>query len=310
MEQSSGIVDYESRDFRQFWETPSKKILKDREMKLVRKLLPDTEGWFFDIGAGFGRLVPAYYRENRKILLIDYSIKHLQMAAETYKDRDMAFIAANACRLPFRSSVFMNGIAVRLFHHIDRPSDFVFELARILTGEGHALISFLNKRNLLRLLRYGQAGYNHGHSLLWPATYGTSPKYFRSLMHQAGLMPMRKRGVGFLHQITSNLPILEKSIGLFPVSASFFSFIDGIIGRALGGLDLALMQYILVKKQMEKHNCSQGTKLRDILACPRCRSTELAGWHDGYRCRSCEMEFPLRGKVLDFRFTESAHAHE
>jgi hypothetical protein len=116
---------YESSDYREFWATQWKQLLNGVESRMIRGLIPPTPGWFVDLGGGYGRLVPAYDRPERQIVIADYTIRLLEVAANQYRDRtNVHLVAANAYHLPFRTNVFATGISVRTFHHMSAPQRF------------------------------------------------------------------------------------------------------------------------------------------------------------------------------------------
>ena len=299
----STIVDYESRDFRDFWESPAKRILHCAEERIIKELIPKDSDWFIDIGAGYGRLLPAYRGTARKVILIDYSLKHLQMAENLYPDPKVSLIAANAYYLPFRDCVFSAGICVRLLHHLDQPERFAEEVARIFAGGGKAVVTFVNKRSLLRLLRYGLASFRRDHSPVFAREiYGTHPAYFDRLFRLAGFRPEMHRGAGWLHQIAENAPSIERLMGRSSFWNGVFEQLDRMFNRGLGSLELALMQYVLLQKsQSSTAEPVRIDTLDQLLACPFCRAPNLRNTSGSYRCEACGREFPKIGRIVDFR---------
>ena len=146
MAEKSKIIDYSNRDFREYWTSQAKEILHRAETRIFHDMLPDTEGWFIDIGCGFGRFIPEYDNNKRKIILVDWAINHLEMVAERYKDKEMYYVAADGAHLPFKSGVINSGICIRLFHFINNPVRFISEISRILKSRSYFLITYMNKR--------------------------------------------------------------------------------------------------------------------------------------------------------------------
>jgi SAM-dependent methyltransferase len=307
MESSSPttIVDYEGQDFRQYWQSPSKMILHQTELSIIRELLPRGDGWFVDIGAGYGRLLPAYRSSERKSVLVDYSVKHLQMVEFTAGRTGVELVAADACRLPFRTSAFSGAVCLRLLHHLDRPEELAAELFRVLAPGSRAIVSFMNKRSLLRLLRYGPRCFGRDHQLLWPTQFGTHPVHFRRIFENAGLDISRQRGAGFLHQVVTTAPMIERIVGWSNLSAAAGTWIENAFDRVFGKLGLALMQYALVKKGPgPKMESAPERGFGTLLTCPCCRSEQLEESGTGHRCASCGREFKKIGAIHDFRILD------
>ncbi len=304
--ESPAIIDYEGTDFRQYWQSPSKMILHRVECSIIRELLPPrTPGWFVDIGAGFGRLFPAYQGGGRRSVLVDYSVKHLQMAESTMGSLGVELVAADAYRLPFRASAFSGAICLRLLHHLDQPERFAAELARVLAPGSRAVVSFMNKRSLLRLLRYGPRSFSRDHQLLWPAQFGSHPVYFRDMFANAGLAVCRQRGAGLLHQIVTTAPIVEGIVSRSNARLAASARIENAFDRTFGELGLALMQYALVKKTPGPDKKPDSPPdFRALLACPNCGSEELTESDQGHVCASCGREFRKIGTIHDFRILE------
>jgi len=150
------IKDYTGRDYRTVWHGPRAAFDDRFEGKLIAELLPSEPGWFVDVGAGYGRLYPLYARPDRRVVLVDYAVNLLEVAAETYSGQDgLYFVAANAYHLPFRAGSFDAGLSNRTFHHMAHPQAFLDELGRVLRSGAHAVLEYSNKRNLLRVVRYG-----------------------------------------------------------------------------------------------------------------------------------------------------------
>ena len=63
------IQDYSKVDYREFWKGFSKSYLDKKEKYIIQKLIPPVSGWFIDLGCGYGRLLPAYLKSNRQIVM-------------------------------------------------------------------------------------------------------------------------------------------------------------------------------------------------------------------------------------------------
>lgn len=301
----SCIADYNEGDFREYWTGRSKELLHNSECRILAELLPPQQGWFVDIGAGFGRLVPRYTAPDRKIVLVDYAMNHLEMAAKEYADLDLHYIAADAYNLPFRNEVFSSGVCIRLFHHIVRATPFLEEVSRVFRRRSHIVMTYMNRRSLLRVFRYGLSSLERTHEEMSPQLFGTHPAYFAQAAAVAGLRVKRTQGTGLVHQITHEIKFIEDFIDRNPTAFGAARIAERVSDKSLGGLRLALMQYAL----LEKENGDDGlpdppetnSTLLDILMCPSCHSSSLEAVEEGLVCQDCEKMYPKQGEVYDFR---------
>lgn len=303
--EEKGIVDYNRKDFRQYWEGKSKALLHQAECGIIKELLPPTDGWFFDIGCGFGRFVPVCSKENRRLILVDYALNHLEMAAEKHAGRNIHFIAAEACKLPFRDEVFDGGICIRLFHHIATPGKFLHELSRVVRSDRSVLFTYLNRRSLLRILRYGPRSFRKNHKEVSAQIYGTHPVFFAELAREAGFGIQGLRGTGLVHQITFRFKFVNWMVENNILFLKCMALTERVADFFLGRLGLALMQYALLEKRFREAapvgTGAETAELTDILQCPACGSARLQETKEEVLCPSCGKKYPKIGKVYDFR---------
>ena len=291
------IKDYSGRDYRTVWHG-SRASFEDRfERKLIEKMVPSDGGWFIDVGAGFGRLYPLYAAEGRKIVMVDYAMNSLDEAARSLgADNGVYFVAANAYRLPFRSGSFDGGLSIRTFHHMAHPQRFLNEFARVLCSGSHALLEYSNKRNLLRMLRYGRRSFRMDHEEYGDLLFGTHPAYFAELATSAGLAVAHSRGTGFLSRL-----VTERTRFAVPLLAAAESALDAVFGSC----GLAPMNFADIRVGGGGRTPDSGASARglaDMLQCPACGSAVVEGTEGGMRCASCERLYPKVGAVLDFRY--------
>lgn len=298
------ILDYNTQDFRNFWESGSKSILNKTENDLLKKMIPRSKGWFFDIGCGFGRNVPAYYNTNKKIVLVDYAVNHLEMAAKEHSDKkNIYYIAADAYKLPFKNCVFKNGISIRLLHHLNRPIDFIESLYHILDEKGHVTITYINRRNFFRIFKYGKESFKNEHSELSKMIYGTHPKFFKRISNYSGFDIVKVKGSGFIHQLAHSSEKIETFINKHTRLNKILTIIDVFFNSIFGKLKLSLVQFVLLKKYK---NCGRSKTitlktLDDILKCPNCNNIDLLKEKNYYKCSNCKKTYPVINNIIDFR---------
>jgi SAM-dependent methyltransferase len=298
------IIDYNDQDFRSFWDSRSRKILNDYENRLLKKVLPRSDGWFLDIGCGFGRNIGAYYNAKENFVLVDYALNHLEMAAAENADKkNIYYIAADAYNLPFKDNVFNNGISIRLLHHLNRPIDYIENLNKIINNDRTFLVTYINRRNFFRIFKYGKESFNIKHSELSKMIYGTHPKYFERISKYSGFDVKKTEGSGFIHQIAHASGKIDKFIDKHKKLNRLFVIIDNLFNLILGKLKLSLVQFVLLKKYGKKSNKSIKifNSIDDILICPRCKNSGLINEKINYRCKDCGSKYPIKDRIIDMR---------
>jgi SAM-dependent methyltransferase len=287
------IADYSRRDYHTVWQGPKAEFEDRFERKLIEQMVPRSPGWFMDLGAGYGRVYPFYARPGRKVILVDYAVEQLEVAAESLQFDDVYLVAANAYHLPFRAGVFDAGISIRTFHHMAKPERFLDELGRVLRRRASFLLEYSNKRNLLKLVRYGPKTLrkNHEEYGTGDLLFGIHPKHFAELSSNAGLSVSRTRGTGFMSRVVG-----ERTRALVPALAVGESALDLLCGRT----GLAPMNFVELQKTTGEDG-SASPELADLLQCPACGSNVEEN-ADGMHCTACDHVYPKVGKVLDFRY--------
>ena len=288
------IKDYNERDYRTVWAHGARSDFEDRfETALIRRLLSPDPGWLIDLGAGYGRLYPVYARPGRTVVMVDYAVNLLEIAAESDGDRgDVHVIAANAYHLPFRPATFAVGLSNRTFHHMAHPELFLDELARVMRLGSHVALEYSNKRNALRVARYGRRSLREDHEHYGQLLFGTHPRLFERLARSAGFEPGASYGTGFFSRL-----LFERTRRAFgPLAAA-----ETAADASLGKLDLAPMHFVdLRRANGVARPVEEQPALADILQCPACGG-DLDDASDALGCVSCGRQFPRRGAVLDLR---------
>jgi len=287
------IEDYSGRDYRTVWQRPRGAFEERFEGRLISRLLVPQPGWFVDVGAGYGRLYPFYRGTERSVVMVDYAVNLLELAAESYGDEpNVHFVAANAYHLPFRPETFSGALSIRTFHHMAHPEKFFAEFGRVLRGGSDAVLEYSNKRNLLRVLRYGKSSLRRDHEQYHSdLLFGTHPNYLSELASAAGLAVTGSGGTGFLSRL-----ITERTR---PV-ASLLNGAEAGLDSVLGPRGLAPVSFAALRKKGHSAAAALGEGLLEILCCPVC-SALVEAEPDGMRCVSCAARYPRVGAVLDFR---------
>jgi len=267
-------------------------------------MLPANGGWWLEVGSGYGRLLPAYWRADRQIVLVDYALDLLLRAAQIHPQENLHFLAADAYRLPFRDEVFAAGLSVRIFHHANAPHSFLKEVARTLRPDARCLVSYSNKRNLLRALRVGCSAFRHDHEAYDEGLFGTHPAHFARLARQAGLQVRLSRGTGLLDQLARGNGFLNRLLGSFPWLKPPAALLDRLADASLGRLQWTPLNFSLLHKTSAPASPlpAPPASLADLLACPHCRSTSLRQEpSQDWSCLECGKRYAHQGQVFDFR---------
>jgi len=288
---SPRVSDYESRDYREFWEGQDKAFLHEQEVALLKEIIPTAPGWFIDVGCAHGRLVPLYDRPDRQLVLLDYSLNHLELAAKSHPGTNHHFIAADGYRLPFKESVFDALITIRVFHHMEAPEVFMREMARVLRPGQRAVVEYSNTLNPFRILRRGPKALKKEH-VAYPGEmlFGIHPALFREISDRVGFDLHRIRGTGLYDQLVR-------------ISKWFRApgqLLEPSVAKVLGRLSLAPATFVEMERRgMPAPGMPHGAPLFDLLACPACH----ARLEDGatIRCTGCDAIYERRGPVLDLR---------
>jgi Methylase involved in ubiquinone/menaquinone biosynthesis len=235
--------DYENYDYRQFWQDNKRLYEDSAERIVIKKFIGPLEKQgrvFIDLGCGFGRLF-SEYKDFEKIILVDYSVNNLKNAKGAiakYMNYDkallkkVAFVAADAASLPFKSSFADVAMTVRVIHHLDNVEKFINEVSRILKPGGYFLLEFANKRNLKNILKFmfgklKQSPFDSRPLQIGATILDYHPKFIKSLLKQTGFKILRQVSasnyrLGFLKRHI-NLKVLLFFENIYQ---NIFSFID------------------------------------------------------------------------------------
>lgn len=292
------VRDYGERDYRESWEGAAGAFEHRFEESVMRRLLPDQRGWWIEVGAGYGRLVPLYEGDDRKIVLVDYSMNLLEEAAQSNDGNDVFFVAANAYNLPFRDEAFDAALTIHTFAHINAPETFLGEIARVMRDGTRGVIEYPNKRSLFRILRYGLKSLKVGREEYAELFFGTHPKYFANLCDLAGLRVKATLGSGYLSRILKKAPFLGPVLGVA----------EALLMNAVGTKNLATRNFAQVEKVPaagSDSDSSERADILDLLACPACRGS-LSGNVQDLTCQDCGLAFSKKGEIFDLRYTGDA----
>lgn len=142
---------YDDYDYPSYWKGRDYEHLSEfLAIKKILSKIPKVER-SIEIGAGFGRLLPAYSFRVKKIVLSDPSAKLISKAKAKHKNnKHVEFIQSKLSNITNRKRAksFDLCIMVRVLHHIE-DVDKAFELvSNLLKDKGYFILEFPNKSHL------------------------------------------------------------------------------------------------------------------------------------------------------------------
>jgi len=293
------IRDYNEDDYRRNWQKRSSDFTHRFERAVIGSLLPAQDGWWVDVGAGYGRIVPMYQRPGRKIVLVDYAMNLLEMAVEKNPNPNTHFVAANAYHLPFRDRSFDAALSIHLFAHINAPDRFLGEMARVVRDGSRMVVEYPNKRSFVRVMKDGLRAFESSREQFGDLFYGTHPAMFEEMCERAGLQVLNTKGSGYLGRLLEKAPFLD-----LPLRALEFAAMNAPLTRAMAPRNFAQ----LVKQSVNgpDEESTRAESILDILACPVCRQPLTEVGDDGLKCATGEHEFEKNGRIFDLRYSAGA----
>ncbi len=127
------------------------KILHYGFLETILNFSPE-EGLFLDVGTGTGHLAigVAQYCPKARVFAVDLSDNMLKVARENAEQAGVldriAFLKADAKKLPFFDKTFDSVFCHNMLHHIPDPLSLVLEIKRVVKDNGAILI-----RDLIRV---------------------------------------------------------------------------------------------------------------------------------------------------------------
>lgn len=141
---------YDTYDYPAYW--IGREYEHEAEVMAIRAFLEKIPklGSILEVGAGFGRLVPAYSFRAKRVILSEPSTKLLKIARLSYPEEKFSFVQTTAQNLGQRmkSSSIDLAVCVRVVHHVEEIDDVIRNVSRILKEKGYFILEFANKRHL------------------------------------------------------------------------------------------------------------------------------------------------------------------
>lgn len=303
--------DYESYDYREFWEDDKRAYEDASERLALGKLFKGVKkaGTIIDIGCGYGRLFNEY-KDYDRIIMLDYSLNNLKNTKNTvqnYLKQDKGkfnkvyFVAADATNLPFKDVITDAAISVRIVHHLNNPEKFISETGRILKNEGLFILEFANKRNLKNIIKFllgklKQSPFSPEPYMIGETIQDNHPEVIINFFKKYGfkvkkIISVSNLRAGFLKRKLK----LQNLLKLENISQILFS---------LSKLGPSIFIKAFIYKNDNK-NIEEKTpeNFEDLLLCPNCRdaNNKLTITGNLIVCRSCGTKFNITDGIYDLR---------
>jgi ubiquinone/menaquinone biosynthesis C-methylase UbiE len=141
---------YDSYDYPSYW--IGREYEHESEVIAIRAFLEKIPKikTILEVGAGFGRLVPAYAFRGKKVILTDPSARLLKISRLSYPEENFGFIQTTAENLPkkIRNGSVDLAICVRVIHHVEEIDVLIENICKVLKQKGYLILEFANKKHL------------------------------------------------------------------------------------------------------------------------------------------------------------------
>lgn len=148
---SNAIRDFYQQDAatydQQRWVTPTGKQAALDSEKLIEEVLDNhnVSGRVLEIGCGSGRITEKIVRRSAETLLVDLSSNMLDFTKARVEDAATGPITTHvgsAYELPLETASVDAVVSINVLSHIEKPSDFMSEVARVVRPGGSLVLNF------------------------------------------------------------------------------------------------------------------------------------------------------------------------
>jgi ubiquinone/menaquinone biosynthesis C-methylase UbiE len=133
---------YDTYDYPAYW--IGREYEHESEVMAIRAFLEKIPkiSSILEVGAGFGRLVPAYSFRAKRVILSEPSPKLLKIAKLSYPEENFSFLQTTAQNLSqkIRAGSIDLAICVRVVHHVEEINDVIQNVSRILKKKGFFIL--------------------------------------------------------------------------------------------------------------------------------------------------------------------------
>lgn len=140
--------------FRSIKENILQRYWHKRRFEEVSKLIEKTDGKILDIGCADGVFTKVIFEKAKpqKIIGVDILPKSVTWAKKHWKNPKMEFTAADAENLKYESNTFDAVFILEVLEHVNDPQKVLFDVKRILTKNGYAILLVPTDSLLFRII--------------------------------------------------------------------------------------------------------------------------------------------------------------
>lgn len=113
----------------------------------IERYTPVRNARVLDLGAGMGGFAVAMERAGKAMIAFDYNFAYCEIArtrARRYT-MDLAALVGTGEALPFANASFEIVTCWDVLEHVQEPKNLLSEIARVLTGDGIAFVTVINR---------------------------------------------------------------------------------------------------------------------------------------------------------------------
>ena len=154
-EESIAYYDDTNHDYQDFW--IGRDYEHNAEVIALRKLLNGKRYKLaMDYGGGYGRISPVILEFADRLILVDPSIKQLDIAKGFLKDYPEVEYQkiTKSDYLPAKDNSIDLVVMVRVSHHLPHPEKTFKEISRVLKPGGQAIIEVANEAHFVNRIKY------------------------------------------------------------------------------------------------------------------------------------------------------------
>ncbi len=285
------IIDYEGSRYRsEFWEDANRDYEDRVERVALRRLLPGSGHRLLEVGAGYGRLTPEY-RGFDQIVLLDYSLTHLQDAQENLgRAARYIYVAADVGQQPFCAGAFDAATTIRVLHHVPDVERALAEMARVLQAKGTLVLEHASKRHVKSVLRHAfglqtWSPYTLEPLEFVPLNFDFHPEYMRRILTEVGFT------------VGARLPVSWLRLGLLKrwLPTGLLVSVDSLLQRSG-----ALWSPSVFLRATRNGKSAAGAGEGDFFRCPQ-SGERLRQEGETMVAEGCGLRWAIRDGIYDFR---------
>ncbi len=145
--------------YEQWFKTPTGKLVKETESKLIDELLDIKPGEkILDAGCGTGIFTLDFLRQGAEVVGLDISSPMLTYAIKKIKGYQLSLLRGDMLHLPFKDNSFDKAVSVTALEFIEDAKCAVDELLRVTRPGGYVVVATLNSLSPWAVRRRARRG--------------------------------------------------------------------------------------------------------------------------------------------------------